>query len=137
MKKKIIISVIIVLLVAIAVLGGYFYMNSITNKPSKKVEDNSEKSITIVVTNSKMETQTYNVVTKNRFIKDALDEAAGLKVEYIESEDGATISSVNGEVLDNKQQFWTFTLNDDFCQKTVDKQEIKDGDKIAIYFSTM
>jgi ABC-type proline/glycine betaine transport system substrate-binding protein len=137
MKKKIIISVIIVLLVAVASVGVYIFMNSKTGKNGGEKVDNSEKSITITVTNSKMETQTYNVVTKNRFIKDALDEAAGLNVEYIESEDGATISGVNGEVLDNKQQFWTFTLNDDFCQKPVDKQEIKDGDKIAIYFSTM
>ena len=137
MKKKIIISAVIVFVVAIAVVAVYMFMGKNNDNNKKDEVSNKEKNITIVVTNSKMETQTYNVVTKGKFIKNALDEAAGLKVEYVESEDGATISGVNGEKLDLKNQFWTFTLNDDFCNKPVDKQEIKDGDKIAIYFSTM
>ena len=83
MKKKIIISAIIVFVVAIAVVAVYMFMGKNAGKNKEKVEDNKEKNITIVVTNSKMETSSYNVVTKGKFIKDALDEAAGLKVEYI------------------------------------------------------
>ena len=56
---------------------------------------NAEKNITIEVTNSKMETKTYNVVTTSKYIKEALDEIAG---------DFVCVEGVQEKILDEKDQ---------------------------------
>ncbi|MBE5935594.1 MAG: DUF4430 domain-containing protein [Lachnospiraceae bacterium] len=135
MKKNI--KRIIIILVIVIIVGAAAFILLGKDKDGKKIVNIGKKNITIEVTNSKKEKKQYLVQTTGTTIKDALDNTEGLTIKYIETEDGASIIGVNGEVLDNQYKFWSFQLNGEFCENPVDRQEIQDGDKITIYFTMM
>ena len=48
------------------------------------------------------------------------------------------ISSINGEVADYNvdSSYWSFYVNDEYCNYGIDTQPVKDGDAFAIVYTT-
>lgn len=96
------------------------------------------KEITIEVVNKAAESTVYEVATDAEFLKQAMEEAEGLTFEGTESEYGMMISTVNGETADYSVDgsYWSFYVNDDYCNYGVDSQPVVDGDAFKIVYTT-
>jgi len=128
MNKKALIGVGI-LVVVVAVMGILYSMFR-----EKPVE--GSKSITIEVVNSKQESTVYELKTDVMYLEEAMKEAEGLEYEGYESEFGFTVTSVNGEVADFNvdSSYWSFYVNDEYCNYGVSEQPVEDGDAFKIVY---
>lgn len=96
------------------------------------------KNITIEVVNKASESTVYELSTDAEFLRQAMDEAEGLTYDGTESEYGLMISTVNGEVADYSVDcsYWSFYVNDEYCNYGIDTQPVMDGDAFAIVYTT-
>lgn len=96
------------------------------------------KNITIEVVNKAAESTIYEVSTDAEFLRQAMDEAEGLTYDGTESEYGLMVSTVNGEVADYSVDcsYWSFYVNDEYCNYGIDTQPVMDGDAFAIVYTT-
>jgi len=60
-----------------------------------------------------------------------------LTFEGTETEYGLTISAINGETADFNvdSAYWSFYVNDDYCNYGVSEQPVKDGDAFRIVYT--
>ena len=126
-KKAILGVVLIVILLAVM---GIFY-GVFREKPVE-----GSKAITIEVVNKAKESTIYELKTDAQFLKQAMEEAEGLEFEGSEGQYGLTISSINGEVADftKENSYWSFYVNDGYCNYGVDSQPVEDGDAFKIVY---
>ena len=126
-KKAILGVVLIVILIAVM---GIFY-GVFREKPVE-----GSKAITIEVVNKAKESTIYELKTDAQFLKQAMEEAEGLEFEGSEGQYGLTISSINGEVADftKENSYWSFYVNDGYCNYGVDSQPVEDGDAFKIVY---
>lgn len=103
---------------------------------AKPVE--GSKNITIEVVNKAAESTVYELATDAEYLRQAMDEAEGLTYDGTESEYGLMISSINGEVADFSVDggYWSFYVNDEYCNYGIDTQPVMDGDAFAIVYTT-
>ena len=103
---------------------------------AKPVE--GSKNITIEVVNKAAESTVYELSTDAEFLRQAMDEAEGLTYDGTESEYGLMVSTVNGEVADYSVDcsYWSFYVNDEYCNYGIDTQPVMDGDAFAIVYTT-
>lgn len=96
------------------------------------------KNITIEVVNKASERAVYELSTDAEFLRQAMDEAEGLTYDGTESEYGLMVSTVNGEVADYSvdASYWSFYVNDEYCNYGIDTQPVMDGDAFAIVYTT-
>ncbi len=96
------------------------------------------KNITIEVVNKAAESVVYELSTDAEFLRQAMDEAEGLTYDGTESEYGLMVSTVNGEVADYSvdASYWSFYVNDEYCNYGIDTQPVMDGDAFAIVYTT-
>lgn len=96
------------------------------------------KNITIEVVNKAAESVVYELSTDAEYLRQAMDEAEGLTYDGTESEYGLMISTVNGEVADYSVDgaYWSFYVNDEYCNYGIDTQPVMDGDAFAIVYTT-
>lgn len=96
------------------------------------------KNITIEVVNKAAERAVYELSTDAEFLRQAMDEAEGLTYDGTESEYGLMISTINGEVADYSVDgsYWSFYVNDEYCNYGIDTQPVMDGDAFAIVYTT-
>ena len=96
------------------------------------------KDITIEVVNKAAESTVYELSTDAEFLRQAMDEAEGLTYDGTESEYGLMISTINGEVADFNVDggYWSFYVNDEYCNYGIDTQPVMDGDAFAIVYTT-
>ena len=96
------------------------------------------KDITIEVVNKAAESTVYELSTDAEFLRQAMDEAEGLTYEGTESEYGLMVSTVNGEVADYSVDcsYWSFYVNDEYCNYGIDTQPVMDGDAFSIVYTT-
>lgn len=96
------------------------------------------KNITIEVVNKAAESTVYELATDAEFLRQAMDEAEGLTYDGTESEYGLMVSTVNGEVADYSvdASYWSFYVNDEYCNYGIDTQPVMDGDAFAIVYTT-
>lgn len=127
-KKKLLgIGLIVILIAVMALVYGKF--------SEKPVE--GSKSITIEVVNSKEESKVYEVNTDAEYLIDAMEEAEGLTFEGEEGDFGLSIMTVNGETADFNVDaaYWSFYVNDEYCNYGVSEQPVEDGDAFAIVYT--
>lgn len=96
------------------------------------------KNITIEVVNKAAESKVYEVSTDAEYLKQAMEEAEGLTFEGTEGEFGIMISTVNGETADYSVDgsYWSFYVNDGYCNYGIDTQPVLDGDAFKIVYTT-
>ncbi len=96
------------------------------------------KNITIEVVNKAGESTIYELSTDAEYLRQAMDEADGLTYEGTEGEYGLMISTINGEVADFSVDggYWSFYVNDAYCNYGIDTQPVVDGDAFAIVYTT-
>lgn len=96
------------------------------------------KDITIEVVNKASESTMYELSTDAEFLRQAMEEADGLTFDGTESEYGLMISAVNGEVADYNvdASYWSFYVNDEYCNYGIDTQPVMDGDAFKIVYTT-
>ena len=127
-KKKLLgIGLIVVLVVIMALAYGKFR--------EKPVE--GSKNITIEVVNSKEESKVYELKTDAEYLLGAMEEAEGLTFEGEEGEYGMSIMTVNGETADFNvdASYWSFYVNDEYCNYGVSEQPVEDGDAFTIVYT--
>ena len=130
-NKKVILGVVgvAVLVVALAVVYSVF--------GAKPVAGN--KSITIEVVNKAQESIVYELNTDAEFLRQAMEEAEeqGLTFSGAETQYGLTIDTVNGERADYTLDaaYWSFYVNDEYCNYGVDSQPVMDGDAFGIVYT--
>lgn len=95
------------------------------------------KDITIEVVNKAAESTMYELATDAEFLRQAMEEAEGLTFEGEEGPYGLAISSVNGEVTDFNVDgsYWSFYVNEEYCNYGVDSQPVMDGDAFKIVYT--
>ena len=128
MNKKALLGVVAVVLL-VAVMGILYSVFK-----EKPVE--GSKSITIEVVNKEKESTMYELKTDAEYLKQTMEEADGLEFEGYDSEYGFTVSSVNGEVADFTvdSSYWSFYVNEEYCNYGVSSQPIEDGDAFKIVY---
>lgn len=96
------------------------------------------KDITIEVVNKSAESVIYELSTDAEYLQQAMDEAEGLTYEGTEGEYGMMVSTVNGEVADYSVDgaYWSFFVNDDYCNYGIGTQPVADGDAFKIVYTT-
>ncbi len=96
------------------------------------------KDITIEVVNKAAESTMYELSTDAEFLRQAMDEAEGLTYDGTESEYGLMISTINGEVADFSIDggYWSFYVNDEYCNYGIDTQPVMEGDAFKIVYTT-
>ena len=128
MNKKALIGVAI-LIVVVAAMGIIYSVFK-----EKPVE--GSKAITIEVVNSKQESEIYELKTDAMYLEQAMEEAKGLEYDGYESEFGFTVTTVNGEVADFTvdSSYWSFYVNDEYCNYGISEQPVEDGDAFKIIY---
>ena len=128
MNKKALIGV-VVLIVLVAVMGILYSV--FREKPVQ-----GSKSITIEVVDSKQESKIYELNTDAEYLQQVMDEAEGLEYDGYESEYGFTITAINGEEADftKDSAYWSFYVNDDYCNYGISEQPVEDGDAFKIAY---
>lgn len=126
-NKKVLLGVgILIALIAVFVLI-YFVFGA---KPVV-----GSKNITIEVVGKDAPSIVYEVSTDAEYLRQAMEEADGLEFSGIESEYGLTVEIINGEATDfNNGSYWSFYVNDTYCNYGIDTQPIMDGDAFKIVY---
>lgn len=129
-KKKIVLGIgcLVALIAILAVVYSAFGAKPVAGS----------KEITIEVVNKAAESTVYDVATDAEFLRQAMEEAEGLTFEGTESEYGMMVSSVNGETADYgvDGSYWSFYVNDEYCNYGIDSQPVVDGDAFKIVYTT-
>ncbi len=93
------------------------------------------KNITIEVVSADATSKMYEVRTDAEFLRQAMEEAEGLEFSGTESQYGLTVEVINGETTDfNNGSYWSFYVNDGYCNYGIDTQPIMDGDAFKIVY---
>lgn len=129
MNKKALlgIGILVVVIAAFAIIYNTF--------GAKPVE--GSKDITIEVVNKAGESVMYEVNTDAEYLRQAMEEADGLEFSGIESEYGMMVEIVNGEsaVYATDGAYWSFYVNEGYCNYGIDEQPVIDGDAFSIIYT--
>lgn len=128
-KTKKILGVCIVVVLIASLAGAYFLFSE------KPVE--GSKAVVIEVIDSNGEATQYEIKTDAQYLHGAMDEAEGLTYEGDEGPYGYTISTINGEraVYEIDGAYWSFYVNDEYCNYGIDSQPVNDGDEFSIVYT--
>lgn len=128
-KVKKIFGIGLVVLLVAALAGAYFVFSE------KPVE--GSKAVVIEVIDKNGEETVYEIKTDAQFLHGAMDEAQGLEYSGGEGPYGYTISSINGEkaVYEEDGAYWSFFVNDEYCNYGIDSQPVNDGDVFSIVYT--
>ena len=128
-KKKIIIGLVAFVAVIAAFIAIYF------NFKEKPVEGSKEIVIKVVSVEDKV--TTYELKTDAKYLQEAMDEAKGLEYSGTESQYGLMIDTVNGVRADYTLDgaYWSFLVNDEYCNYGISEQPIEDGDVFSIVYT--
>ncbi len=129
-KKKIIIGLVALVAVVVAFIAIYFIFRE------KPVE--GSKEIVIKVVDSGEKVTTYELKTDAKYLKEAMDEAEGLTYSGTEGDFGMMVDTVNGVRADYTLDgaYWSFLINDEYCNYGISEQPIEDGDVCSIVYTS-
>ncbi|MBQ9140483.1 MAG: DUF4430 domain-containing protein [Lachnospiraceae bacterium] len=127
-NKKVILGI-VALVAVIAIMAAVFFIFR-----EKPVE--GSKSITIEVVNKAQESTMYELKTDAEYLRQAMEEAEGLEFSGTDSQYGLTVEVINGENTDfNNGSYWSFYVNDTYCNYGIDTQPVLDGDAFKIVYT--
>lgn len=129
-KKKIILAVGALALVAAIFAGIYF---ALAPKASA-----GSKDITIEVIDDEQKSVMYEVSTDAEYLGDAVRETEGLTVDGTDGAYGMMVNTVNGVVADFDENgaYWAFYVDGAYCDFGMDQQPIEDGQAYQIIYTT-
>lgn len=129
-KKKIIIGLVALVAVVVAFIAIYFIFRE------KPVE--GSKEIVIKVVDSDEKVTTYELKTDAKYLKEAMDETEGLTYSGTEGDFGMMVDTVNGVRADYTLDgaYWSFLINDEYCNYGISEQPIEDGDVCSIVYTS-
>lgn len=95
------------------------------------------KSISVDVINAAQETVSYELETNQEYLLEALQEIDELTLEGEDGPYGLMITTINGEFAEynTNQAYWSFYVNEEYCNYGVAEQPIEDGDEFQIVFT--
>lgn len=95
------------------------------------------KQIVIEVLGKSGQSTRYDVSTDAEYLRQAMEEADGLTFSGTESEYGLMVDTVNGDRADYGADgaYWSFYVNDEYCNYGIDTQPIENGDKFSIKYT--
>lgn len=96
------------------------------------------KEITIEVVDNEKKSTMYEVKTDAEYLRQAMEEAEGLTFEGEEGPYGLSISIINGIRADYTKDgaYWSFYVNNEYCNYGVDEQPVMDGDAFKIEYTS-
>lgn len=129
-KKKLFIAggFLILLIAALAAVYAAFGAKPVTGS----------KYVTIEVISQSQESTIYELQTDAEFLKQAMEEARGLTFSGTEGPYGLMIDTINGEKAEYNTNgaYWSFYVNDTYCNYGIESQPVLDGDSFTIAYTT-
>lgn len=94
------------------------------------------KSVDIAVTDDEGYEKQYFINTEAQYLKQVMDELEQKDFEYSgeEGECGLYVDTVNGIKADNINAYWAFYVNGEYCNYSIDRQPVNDGDVFEIVY---
>ena len=94
------------------------------------------KSVDIAVTDDEGYEKQYFINTEAQDLKQVMDELEQQDFEYSgeEGEYGLYVDTVNGIKADNINAYWAFYVNGEYCNYSIDRQPVNDGDVFEIVY---
>lgn len=133
MKKqtKILIAIVAAIVLIAAMIGVYF-----AAKPDTQT---GAKTVTIKVIDNEQKTTEYVVHTDGEYLLNVMKDAKalGLTFDGEETEYGFSVYTINGVTADFNvdASYWSFYVNDEYCNYGVDAQPAADGDVFIIQYT--
>ncbi len=120
---------VVALVAVIAVLAAVFF--TFREKPVE-----GSKAITIEVVDNAQASTVYELNTDAEYLRQAMEEAEGLTFSGTESEYGLMVDTINGITADYSVDgaYWSFYVNDAYCNYGIDSQPVEDGDAFLIRY---
>lgn len=128
-NKKLILGI-VALVAVVAMLATVFLVFR-----EKPVE--GAKSITIEIIDDAQNSTVYEVNTDAEFLAEAMEDAEGLEFSgYEDPAYGLTITTINGVTADfnTGNAYWSYYVNDDYCNYGASSQPVEDGDAFVIRY---
>ena len=90
----------------------------------------------IAVTDNEGYEKQYFINTEAKYLKQVMDELEQKDFEYSgeEGEYGLYVDTVNGIKADNINAYWAFYVNGEYCNYSIDRQPVNDGDVFEIVY---
>ena len=128
-KKKGIIAVIVFALVV--VLMAFLYA-TFAEKPVE-----GAKSIRVEVIGETRNATLYEISTEQEYLLGALEEIEELEFEGEDGPYGPMITTINGEFAEYNTNgaYWSFYVNEEYCNYGVSEQPVEDGDVFKIVYT--
>lgn len=94
------------------------------------------KTISIEVVDDEGTSVIYEVHTDAEYLLQAMEDADGLTFDGEEGDYGFTVYTVNDVTADfnTDSAYWSFYLNDEYCNYGVSEQPVNDGDEFMIRY---
>lgn len=94
------------------------------------------KTVTIEVVNDEGTSVEYEVHTDVEYLLGAMEDAEGLTFDGEDGDYGFTVYTVNDVTADFNTDgaYWSFYLNDEYCNYGVSEQPVNDGDEFMIKY---
>ena len=140
---------IIALVLAVAVLGGVFfvYKNSQNNKPPKEIlntaaekpdtQELTENNIVLVVIGKDSSARKYEISTTAKYLSQAMEETEGLTFDGSEGPYGIMLEEVNGEraIYEEDGAYWSILVDGEYGMNGIDSQPVSDGVEYSIVYT--
>ena len=140
---------IIALVLAVAVLGGVFfiYKNSQNNKPPKEIlntaaenpdtQELTENNIVLVVIGKDSSARKYEISTTAKYLSQAMEEPEGLTFVGREGPYGIMLEEVNGEraIYEEDGAYWSILVDGEYGMNGIDSQPVSDGVEYSIVYT--
>lgn len=129
MNKKIIAGLVALVAVIAVMVIGYNVMKPGTSKGAKYVR--------IIVVSEDQSEKVYEVNTDAEYLQQVMDEADGLTYNGEDGDYGMMIDTVNDEKasFDESGAYWSFYVNDEYCNYGISEQPAMDGDVFKIVYT--
>lgn len=128
-------KIILIAAAAVVVFAGAFILLYLRFAP-KSVQ--GSKDLTVTVVDSEGKEQHYQVKTDAQYLRQALEEIDGLKLEGTEGDYGIYVDAVNGIRADYEKDgaYWAFYVNGEYCNYAIEEQPVYDQDTFTIKYET-
>lgn len=94
------------------------------------------KTVVIEVVDDEGTSVEYEVYTDAEYLLEAMEDAEGLTFDGEDGDYGFTVYTVNDVTADFNTDgaYWSFYLNDEYCNYGVSEQPVNDGDEFMIKY---
>ncbi len=129
-NNKKLIAALVALVAVLAIFAVVFFVF----KPKATA---GSKEITVTVVDNNGAETVYESNTDQQYLRGALEELENFTMTGSESEYGLMVETVNGisAIYDTDGAYWSFYVNEEYCNYGIDEQPINDGDAFKIVYT--